>query len=255
MRGPVLFIRSGALGDFVLTLPVLYALLDAGLVVDVAVPERFRCLLPQGIRQVWSMDRREGLWIFDGSRQDHQSVVCFSPALAEMFVGLEVYAVPPFPTTCAARYYASVIPSLTVDVYAPLRVDVPAMTHLRGCVVFSPGSGGLQKRWPLTHWRALEAQLNRSVLWVGGPLETEEGWVQYQPNLLETVALAREASVWLGPDSGPCHLAAAAGARTGVIFVSTDPAIWAPLRTHIFSADVDIASLAQWVEASNRLVG
>lgn len=250
MQGPVLFIRSGALGDFVLTLPVLYALLDAGLVVDVAVPARFRCLLPQGIRQVWSMDRQEGLWIFEGQRRDHQSVVCFSPALAELFVGLAVYAVPPFPNTCAAHYYAGVLPSLKVDVDAPLRVETPSLPDMKGGVVFSPGSGGLQKRWPLAHWRALEARLSRPVLWVGGPLEAEEGWVQYQPNLLETVALARVAGVWLGPDSGPCHLAAAAGARTGVIFVSTDPAIWAPLRAQVFSADVDIGTLVQWVEAS-----
>lgn len=249
MQGPVLFIRSGALGDFVLTLPVLYALLDAGFVVDVAVPARFRCLLPQGIRQVWSMDRQEGLWIFEGRRRDHQSVVCFSPALAEAFAGLQVYTLPPFPTTCAARYYASVLPALKVDVDAPLRVETPTLAQFQGFVVFSPGSGGQQKRWSLERWRALEARLSRPVLWVGGPVEAEEGWVRHQPNLLETVALARAAWAWLGPDSGPCHLAAAAGARTGVIFVSTDPAIWAPLRAQVFPAEVDIASLAQWVEA------
>ncbi|MBA2320807.1 MAG: hypothetical protein H0V89_06595, partial [Deltaproteobacteria bacterium] len=57
-----------------------------------------------------------------------------------------------------------------------------------------------------------------------------------------------EVAAWLGPDSGPSHLAAAVGTRTGVVFTgATDPRSWAPLGATVWRAEVEPAEIARWV--------
>jgi ADP-heptose:LPS heptosyltransferase len=50
-------------------------------------------------------------------------------------------------------------------------------------------------------------------------------------NLGETKALMSRATVFIGNDSGPAHMAAAFGIPSIVMFSSTNPAIWGPWRT------------------------
>lgn len=250
MRGPVLFIRSGALGDFILTLPVLHALLDAGLTVDVAVPGPFRVLLPPGIRQIWDVRRAESTWIFAGERRDHQSVVLFSPTLEASLraAGLEVYSVSPWPNQAAYRHYATVLGEGWKLEVPRLRIPLPPRDP-EGPIVISPGSGGLEKRWPLERWAELAHSLpGLPWVWVAGPLEAEERW-PVEPlrlDLLETATLAARCRLWLGPDSGPCHVAAATGAQVAVVFRTTDPALWAPPGAAIFE-EPEVEELQRWV--------
>lgn len=54
-------------------------------------------------------------------------------------------------------------------------------------------------------------------------------------NIKEVIALAAQASLFIGNDSGPAHIAAATGCPTIVIFGSSDPDVWRPwgLTPHV----------------------
>jgi len=110
--------------------------------------------------------------------------------------------------------------------------------------VVHPGSGGPAKCLPPDVLREAAAALarQRDVVVVLGPAEVERGLDAGWP---ATVAVVRPASVlelaevlagaraYLGHDSGPTHLAAALHVRTCAVFVTTDPAVWAPRGDHV----------------------
>lgn len=228
-----LFVRGGALGDFVITLPVLDALLAEGRV-DVAIHPRLVPLLPRGVGRVWDVAGTESLWMHGGADPvGYDRAVAFSLAAQKGLrdAGIpDVRAVDARPNRNAYAHFLSVLglpPS-------PARIRVPDPDPPAICI--GPGSGGAAKLWP--HWEEVARHLD-AVRWIGGPLE---------PGLpqLDLLATARAAarSVWLGPDSGPTHLAAAAGARVLAVFVATDPEIWAPPGAEVFPADADPAAIA-----------
>lgn len=117
-------------------------------------------------------------------------------------------------------------------------------------LVMAPGSGSLEKNWPLSSYyevaRALAWEGGLRVVWLAGP--AEEPLLPY----IQGLAAAQEQVVWvgeplgrvagllsrthlyLGGDSGITHLAAAAGARRVVaLFGPTDPRIWSPLGEQV----------------------
>jgi heptosyltransferase III len=75
--------------------------------------------------------------------------------------------------------------------------------------------------------------------------------------LAEVKSLMSRASLFVGNDSGPAHMAAAFGAPCVVIFGASDPAIWGPWRTasEIVSAPDGIAAVtvSRVLEALARL--
>ncbi len=75
--------------------------------------------------------------------------------------------------------------------------------------------------------------------------------------LSEVKALLAGASLFIGNDSGPAHMAAAFGVPEVVIFGASDPAIWRPWRTpsEILTAPAGIRAIAveQVLEALARL--
>ena len=116
-------------------------------------------------------------------------------------------------------------------------------------VVVHPGSGSAAKRWPLENFAALLETLEtelavRTIIVVGyaeedvaaklrSLLHTARPLVAEQWPLLPTAALIRQATVFVGHDSGLTHLAAALGRPTVAIFGPTDPAIWGPRGAHV----------------------
>jgi ADP-heptose:LPS heptosyltransferase len=70
--------------------------------------------------------------------------------------------------------------------------------------------------------------------------------------LSEIKSLIAGASLYVGNDSGPAHMAAALGVPAVVIFTASDPAIWGPWRTasEVVTAP---AGVAQVLEALARL--
>ena len=70
--------------------------------------------------------------------------------------------------------------------------------------------------------------------------------------LSEIKSLLRGASLFLGNDSGPAHMAAAFGLATVVIFGSSNPDIWHPWRTPSVVLRGDVTG-RQVIEALERL--
>ncbi|MFW5748434.1 MAG: glycosyltransferase family 9 protein [Chloroflexota bacterium] len=108
----------------------------------------------------------------------------------------------------------------------------------------NPGMALHAKRWPPAHFAALADALADEtgvrVVLVAGPddgpiVERVRSYMKTIPvdfvgtlSFSETAAMARGALVYIGNDTGLTHLAAAAGARTVMIFGPSDPARYAP---------------------------
>lgn len=232
----VLFVRGGALGDFVLTLPVLAALIEAGHTVDVACDRRWAPLLRfvGPVRRVWDVHGAEVLWMHGGRDPvGYGFAVAFSSIDLPIADVRRVAARPP-PGVSAAEHFASVYPCdpgwrLPVP---PIRADRP--------IVVAPGSAGPAKVWP--RWAEVIARLPEAVV-VGGP---NEPWATYRPDLLELAGLLASARVVLASDSGPAHLAARVGTPVGIVFGPTDPRTWAPRGATPFPWEVESDKVVAW---------
>jgi len=120
-------------------------------------------------------------------------------------------------------------------------------THLKPAerlVVIHPGSAGATKLWPAERWAvvgdALAARPGVRVLLTGGP--GEEGLVRQvsaamrcppltltgATSIGQLVALLAHATLVLGVDSGPLHLAVSQGTPTVHLFGPTDPKRFGP---------------------------
>lgn len=113
-------------------------------------------------------------------------------------------------------------------------------------VALHPGTSdhGAEKRWPAESFarlaRGIATELRRPVLVTWGPGEEElaervralsEGAARLAPrtaSLLELVELLRLAAVFVSADTGPMHLAVAAGVPCVALFGPKDPAVYGP---------------------------
>lgn len=121
------------------------------------------------------------------------------------------------------------------------------ISGIQRVIALHPGSGSESKNWPIENWKALGEHLFSSgwtVLLVGGEADEkrvqflENAWkgkpVQLARNLtLPVLAALLENLVFVGHDSGISHLAAAAGARSILIFGQTNAAVWAPVNKNV----------------------
>jgi ADP-heptose:LPS heptosyltransferase len=95
-----------------------------------------------------------------------------------------------------------------------------------------------EKTWPAENFLAVAEHLKRSGIepvFIGGPTDDLSPFSAYRTisgaPLTEIKSLLATASLFVGNDSGPAHMAAAFGLPVVVIFGSSDPAIWGPWRT------------------------
>ncbi len=111
-------------------------------------------------------------------------------------------------------------------------------------VVIHPGSGTKIKQWAPEHWASVADRLairfGAPILFTGGDhelrlIQTITGQMSAaainlagETPLVRLAALYQSATVVLGPDSGPLHLAAAVGAPTVTLFGPADPAEFGP---------------------------
>lgn len=123
-----------------------------------------------------------------------------------------------------------------------LDADVSAFALPAGFALLLPGASPTRpgKRWPTAHFAELAARLGRPVVLCGGPAEIPlardiaaltSGLVDLigRTDLRQLAAVARRAAVAIGNDSGPTHLAAAAGCPIVALFgAESDPALCAP---------------------------
>ena len=118
-----------------------------------------------------------------------------------------------------------------------------------GDVVVHPGSGSPDKCWPLERFAKLieklrhkhrtlrvllgEAELERFKPAEIATLESAGAEVRKPASYLALFNELRTASLFIGHDSGPSHLAGVMGVPTVAVFGPTDPAVWKPLGPHV----------------------
>ena len=123
-----------------------------------------------------------------------------------------------------------------------LNSDVADFHLPEGFALMLPGASPARpgKRWPTGRFAALAQRLGMPVVICGGPSEVPlaREILQTAPQALDLTgrtdlrqlaAVARQARIAVGNDSGPVHLAAASGCPTLALFgAESDPALCAP---------------------------
>ena len=107
------------------------------------------------------------------------------------------------------------LPSPRVD-FSRFAADHPR--GFEGRIVMLPSAGRPEKEWPLERFRELAKRIGPKALVVWGPDERQRAeaiGAELAPptNLRELARVLRDASVVIGGDTGPLHLAAALGTR------------------------------------------
>jgi heptosyltransferase-3 len=252
--------HAGALGDFVLTWPLLRALARSlpmgqslALVADPAKAHlAARLLGPPGILPVDANQRRfTRLWtgeppaavdvtlgasrvltfLADESTEPGRRWLA---AAAGMFPGAAIGSIgpagDPSRTVVWSRHRASELGA----VEPRLNPGGPIVVHV--------GAGTRDKMWPLERWADVVDRLQRraDVVVLAGEAEAER-FDQAQQSVLRSMrarTLLRlddladallEARLFIGADTGPTHLAAQFGLPTLALFGPTDPAVWSPV--------------------------
>lgn len=258
-----LVVRGGALGDFVLTTPVLAALRARGVHTTLCASPRYAAPWRWLVDELLDVRGTETLWLHGAgpapARWD-AALACSAEVarvLRELGIPrvLEAPARPP-PGQHAADALAAPLLALGIPVDreppaprpSPRDLDqVAALAPDPRAVVLAPGAASPRKQWP--HLPALARRLDalgHPLLWVPGLDEPVDDEVARAPGRLLPVlglgalaALAARVRLWIGNDTGTTHLARAAGASTVALFGPTDPACWAPPGARVLRQELD----------------
>jgi heptosyltransferase-3 len=106
--------------------------------------------------------------------------------------------------------------------------------------VIHPFASEPEKTWPAPFFLEVAQRLKREFdldpVFLSGPGEDLSPFQMRRtaanPLLARTKQLMAGASLFVGNDSGPAHIAAAFGVPVVVLFGPSDPVTWAPWRTH-----------------------
>jgi ADP-heptose:LPS heptosyltransferase len=260
----VLFVHAGAVGDFVVTLPVLEALrtaepapritilgrphiaalaLDGGLADDVLdvdrawvstlfgpspVPLEIECDLCVTFLRDETFERNLaaglGARVLGGTYQPGEGERVHWADLAMRV--LEPIGIARRPVVPRLRPSAAAVAALS-DVREPF-------------VAVNPGTGGRRKRWPVESWVETLDSMDGRIAILGGPADGDllrdlrqrlrrasPTWLTNQP-LPAVAGLLSRARAYVGCDSGITHLAAAVGCPTLALFGPTDPERFGP---------------------------
>jgi len=262
--GRVAIVRLRSLGDCVLTTPAL-ALLKrarADLHVAVVAEARFHAvfehnadldeiLQPEpGVLRRWRPDlclnlhggtRSAYLTLISGARRRagfghfrHQFAYNVKIPRAQEILGVER-------TVHTAEHLASAIFFLGAPAgeipRARLELGAPPAAAARPYAVLHPVATAPEKTWRADGFLEVARQIQESGLepvWIGSAGDdltpfAQQRVIQGAP-LAQVKALLAGASLFVGNDSGPAHMAAAFGLPSVVIFGPSDPAIWGPWR-------------------------
>jgi ADP-heptose:LPS heptosyltransferase len=129
--------------------------------------------------------------------------------------------------------------------------------------VVHPFAATAEKTWPAPNFIELARHLDLEPVFIGGAgddLSPFETWRTISgASFREVARLLRDATLFIGNDSGPAHIAAAFGIPAVVLFGPSDAEIWAPWRTtarvlkaepiEMITADQAMKSAAQAVSS------
>ena len=119
------------------------------------------------------------------------------------------------------------------------RLFARSRPRLRPYAVLHPLASAPEKTWPASHFQDIAKYIENQhglepvfIAAAGENLEPFRNWTCIQgANLEDVKSLLLGASIFIGNDSGPAHMAAAFGLPLVVLFGSSDPEIWHPWRT------------------------
>lgn len=101
--------------------------------------------------------------------------------------------------------------------------------------VIHPFAAAPEKTWPAAAFAKVGESLDLEPVFVGAPVDDFGPFQRWKcaagASLPELVQLMRDASLFIGNDSGPAHIAAAFGIACVVLFGPSDVEIWRPWRT------------------------
>lgn len=260
MSESVLVLRPGALGDTILTLPLLQSAAEKHPSAEITFlgTRAYLDLAPKSVVSE-AIDSPRWLWLFeddpvptrqDNRAWDHAYLVLSRPDFISR--RLAAAGTKVIRTVSPARVdKAHVVESVHRGLGLPGPPKRPALIHCapqrpsRDVIWVHPGSGGPHKCAPL-ELIASYAQEERKK--TGLPIAVTmgeadaflrdlHGWdklvgladvVYENPPLRDLCQKLGGAALFIGNDSGMSHLAAGLGVPSTVFFVSTDPVEWAP---------------------------
>ncbi len=279
-------VRLRSLGDCVLTTPALQILKRArpDARVAVIVEDRFRavfegnpdideilppepaalrrwrpalCLnLHGGTRSAWLTALSGARWRAGFAHFRHGYVYNVKIPRAQQILGVER-------KVHTAEHLASAIFHLGAPMREIPRAKLfpPEPRSTAPLAVLHPFAATPEKTWPAPSFLAVAEHLKSAGLdpvFIGAAQDDFTPFRSYRtvqdaplPEIKEVLA---SASLFIGNDSGPAHMAAAFGLPVVVVFSASDPEIWGPWRTasEVLRAP---ASPAQVIEALGRLKG
>lgn len=240
MSATWLVVRGGALGDFILTIPVIEALAARVGPVDLVANPRYAALRPDLVARITDINGLGALWLHGAGAApaSYTHALVFTPGVASRLrqLGATVLQGParPPPGVHATRAMAEALAPLGPSPLRPPTIGPGRHPDAStGPVVLAPGAAATEKVWPYFD-ALLHVLSDRGVEVVVAPGHAEPlpaglaGAAGPPLDLAGLVALARGCAAWIGNDTGTTHLAAAAGAPTFALFGPTDPRCWAP---------------------------
>jgi len=142
-------------------------------------------------------------------------------------------------TVHTAEHLASVAFALGVEITPiPRAALTAAESPMQGkYAVLHPFASSTDKCWPADRFCELARYLNLwniTPVFLAGPADNTAPFSQFRvfrEPLEGAKALLSRATLFVGNDSGPAHIAAAFGVPSVVLFGPSKPAIWGPWRT------------------------
>ena len=104
----------------------------------------------------------------------------------------------------------------------------------RPYAVIHPFASEPDKTWPAGRFLEIARSLSMDAVFLSGPTDDLSPFQDFETSresLKVTKRLISGASLFIGNDSGPAHIAAAFGIPVVVLFGSSDPVTWSPWRT------------------------
>lgn len=229
----LLVIRSGGIGDCILSLPVIEKLKQNYDETEIWVPfpavpimraNRVRSLEAVGIytlkttvnlvRSIRSFDYVVSWYVEDAFKQ-----LCVNLNNIDFFDPLQKFDRIHMADFFLRQhgYFDTGIPSIKCPQAEPLYR-----------VIIHPFSGSSTKNWNIQNYCDVADAINVPVRWVVAGWQSMRRPVERFSNLFELAHYMTSAQLYIGNDSGITHLAAALQVPTIALFGSTDPSIWGP---------------------------
>lgn len=143
------------------------------------------------------------------------------------------------------------------QLFAAKWAEAPAKLY----AVIHPFASAPEKQWPAERFAAaakfVAEKLEMEPVIIGAPHDDFSalgGWRTVAGPLEQTKQVLAGASLFLGNDSGPAHMAAAFGVPVVVLYGTSDPVVWAPWRTaHETLVGLQTTTVDQVTGALSRL--